>query len=101
MKRRPTLVRIWALIAAFALAFTQVALAAYTCPMDAVGIAQSMPAMEMAGEDCHEMGAASLPLCFKSCQDEPQKNDAPSLAADQASAGPYAESAARGGGLGL
>jgi hypothetical protein len=81
MRRRSRFLHTWALIAAFVLAFSQVALAAYTCPMGAVEMAQAMPAMEMAAENCHEMAAASLPMCVKSCQDEPQKNDTPSLTA--------------------
>lgn len=64
-------------VLAFAMAFTQVALASFACPMEL-----SPQAMEQAMEDgACDMGsnAGSRTLCTKSCHDEPQKSDIPAL----------------------
>jgi hypothetical protein len=84
MRRRSPLARLWAFAAAFTLAFTQVALAAYACPIAAPHEAHagSGHAMQMAdGAACPEMDPGSSPLCVKTCEDEPQKYEVPSLAA--------------------
>jgi hypothetical protein len=84
MKRRSPLARLWAFAAAFSLAFTQVALAAYSCPLGAPHETHAAAAQVMqmaAGDACPEMDTGSTPLCVKTCQDEPQKHEAPALAA--------------------
>lgn len=68
---------ILAWVLAFAMAFTQVALASFACPMDV-----APQAMQQAMDDgACDMGsnAGSRTLCSKTCQDEPQKPDVPAL----------------------
>ena len=77
MSRRSPLVRLWAVLTVFALAFSQVAMAAFAPPA-------AMPAMavEMASEQgCHEVDPGTKHVCIKTCQGEPQKDEAASLAA--------------------
>jgi hypothetical protein len=76
MKRSSRNLRIWAFATAISLGFAQVALAAFTCPVAAPAMAQVMSA-----EDCHEADPGTKHLCVKTCQDEPQKSEAPVFAA--------------------
>ena len=76
MKRSSRILRIWAFATAISLAFAQVALAAFACPVAAPDMAQMM-----ASADCHEADPGTKHLCAKTCQDEPQKSEAPSFAA--------------------
>jgi hypothetical protein len=77
MKRRSSVRIFWALAAVISLAVSQFALAAFACPMSTVQMASAMAD----GGDCPGSDPGANPLCEKSCQDEPQKNDGPSLAA--------------------
>jgi hypothetical protein len=77
MKRRSSLRLFWTLAAVFSLAFSQVALAAFACPMSTAQMASAMAD----GEGCPGGDPGAIPLCVKSCQGEPQKSDVPSLAA--------------------
>lgn len=84
MKKRRLLAKIRVLATAFVLGFTQVALAAYVCPMGVPEMAHAMASghdMAMGEEGCHEPGGVSRHLCIKTCHDEPQKNEVASLAA--------------------
>ena len=80
MHKRTPFRRIVALVIATALAMTQLALSAYACP-SALGLAAAAPHEQA---DCHrgapESDPGRVPLCVKTCQDEPQKCDAPALA---------------------
>ena len=76
MKRRSLILRLWAFAAAVSLAFTQVALAAFACPLGEPQMHQ-----EMASEDCHDADPGTRHLCVKTCQDEPQKYEVVALAA--------------------
>jgi hypothetical protein len=78
MKRRSSFARFWVFATIAALAFSQAALAAFACPM---AVPMTMEAMASADAPCLESGPASQHLCVKTCQDEPQKHDTPSLAA--------------------
>lgn len=71
--------RIIALMGIAAIAFTQLALAAYACP-DAAGMTAPAAAMTV---PCDEADPAAPALCEKHCQDEKQKpaDAAPVLAA--------------------
>jgi hypothetical protein len=77
MKRRSSLRVFWALAAVLSLAFSQVLLAAFVCPMTTAQMASAMTD----GGDCPGTDPGANPLCAKSCQDEPQKNHVVSLAA--------------------
>ena len=77
MRRRSLLSRATTALAAFALAFAQVAMAAFAPPA-------AMPEMVQAmadAEDCHEADPGAKHVCLKTCQAEPQKDEAPSLGA--------------------
>ena len=78
MKRRSPFTCLWALAAVLSLAFSQVALAAFACPLSTAQMASAMAG----GDDCcpgSDPGARYL--CVKTCQAEPQKHDIASLAA--------------------
>jgi hypothetical protein len=77
MKRCSSLRLFWALTAVFSLAFSQVALAAFACPMSSAQMASAMAD----GGGCPGGDHGATQLCVKSCQGEPQKSDVPSLAA--------------------
>lgn len=77
MKRRTSPRFLWAFAAVCSLAFSQVVLAAFACPMSTAQMASVMAD----GGDCPGSAPGTNPLCAKSCQGEPQKNDVPSLAA--------------------
>ena len=77
MRRRSLLARSATAFAAFTLVFAQVAMAAFAPPA-------AMPEMvvEMAAADgCHEADPGAKHVCLKTCQAEPQKDEAPTLAA--------------------
>jgi hypothetical protein len=61
--------RICSLFLCLALLFSRVALAAFTCPMEML----ASPAAAV--DDCDKGDAAGSPLCQKSCNDEPQKQE--------------------------
>ena len=77
MARRSALVRFVALFVALALAGSQAALASFAPPASLPAMQERMAEMS----DCHEADAAATQLCRKTCQDEPQKPEVPSLAA--------------------
>ncbi|MGZ5034189.1 MAG: hypothetical protein ACXWAC_13405 [Usitatibacter sp.] len=77
MKRRSSLRLFWALAAVLSLAFSQVALAAFACPMSSAQMASAMAD----GQGCPGSDPGASQLCVKSCQGEPQKHDVASLAA--------------------
>ena len=76
MARRSAFARFLALFVALALAGSQAAMASFAPPA-------ALPAMQQvmaATDDCHQEAAAKH-ICQKTCQDEPQKNEVPGLAA--------------------
>jgi hypothetical protein len=75
---RRSLTRLWVFATVFTLAFSQVAMAAFTPPA-----AKPMMERQVVSESpCHDgKGALLKPVCLKSCQDEPQKNEVVALAA--------------------
>lgn len=83
MKHRSSTRLFWTLAAVCSLAFSQVALAGFACPGSTAQMASAMAD----GGDCPGGDSGANPLCAKSCQGEPQKNDVPSLAALPPSAG--------------
>jgi hypothetical protein len=77
MTRRPFF-RFLAIAAAACVGLTQVALAGYACPL----MGETPQAMHeaMEGGECYKVPeAGSKTLCHKTCQDEPQKRDIPSV----------------------
>lgn len=70
--------RAFALLLAAALAFSQVALASFACPMQGQPAAEMYEAME-SGHCAMAPEAGDKTLCLKTCQDEPLKHDVPAL----------------------
>jgi hypothetical protein len=69
--------RIWALVAVLALGFAQVAMAMSFCAMSPL----QMSGAAAGGGDCAQADPGAKHRCLRMCQDEPQKGDAPALAA--------------------
>ena len=76
MTKRRSFIRLAACAAAASLFFAQVALAAFMCSMPAPEMTQAMEA-----DGCHGASPGAHHLCVKTCQDEPQKSEAPTFAA--------------------
>ena len=77
MRRRSLFSRTATAFAVFALAFAQVAMAAFAPPAAMPEMVQAMAAEA----DCHEADPGAKHVCLKTCQAEPQKDEVPSLAA--------------------